>query len=413
MYLKAKAEKSWRFWGLYVHVCKMETLQEAYRRAKQNNGAPGIDGVTFDTIEKTGLEGYLVQIRSELSSGTYRPMRNRRKEIPKDKGKVRVLGIPSIRDRVVQGALKLILEPIFEADFQDGSYGYRPKRTAHAAVNRVTEAVVKNKTRVIDLDLKGYFDNIRHDILLEKVVKRVDDNSVMRLLKLILKAGGKRGVPQGCVISPLLSNIYLNEVDKMLEKAKAVTRCGRHTYIEYARFADDMVILVDGFRKWDWLEKAAHRRLLEELEKLDVQVNQEKSRMVDLTQDETFSFLGFDIRRVRTLQGKWGVRVTPQMKTRTALLRKLKEVFRCHNSQPVDRVIYLINPILRGWVNYFRIGNSSHYFGYIKDWVEKKIRRYMMRARKRRGFGWKRWSRAWLYETLGLFNDYRVRYFQA
>ena len=413
MYLKAKAEKSWRFWGLYVHVCKMETLQEAYRRAKQNNGAPGIDGVTFDTIEKTGLEGYLVQIRSELSSGTYRPMRNRRKEIPKDKGKVRVLGIPSIRDRVVQGALKLILEPIFEADFQDGSYGYRPKRTAHAAVNRVTEAVVKNKTRVIDLDLKGYFDNIRHDILLEKVVKRVDDNSVMRLLKLILKAGGKRGVPQGCVISPLLSNIYLNEVDKMLEKAKAVTRCGRHTYIEYARFADDMVILVDGFRKWDWLEKAAHRRLLEELEKLDVQVNQEKSRMVDLTQDETFSFLGFDIRRVRTLQGKWGVRVTLQMKTRTALLRKLKEVFRCHNSQPVDRVIYLINPILRGWVNYFRIGNSSHYFGYIKDWVEKKIRRYMMRARKRRGFGWKRWSRAWLYETLGLFNDYRVRYFQA
>lgn len=411
--MKAKAEKSWRFWGLYVHVCKMETLQEAYRRAKQNNGAPGIDGVTFDTIEKTGLEGYLVQIRSELSSGTYRPMRNRRKEIPKDKGKVRVLGIPSIRDRVVQGALKLILEPIFEADFQDGSYGYRPKRTAHAAVNRVTEAVVKNKTRVIDLDLKGYFDNIRHDILLEKVVKRVDDNSVMRLLKLILKAGGKRGVPQGCVISPLLSNIYLNEVDKMLEKAKAVTRCGRHTYIEYARFADDMVILVDGFRKWDWLEKAAHRRLLEELEKLDVQVNQEKSRMVDLTQDETFSFLGFDIRRVRTLQGKWGVRVTPQMKTRTALLRKLKEVFRCHNSQPVDRVIYLINPILRGWVNYFRIGNSSHYFGYIKDWVEKKIRRYMMRARKRRGFGWKRWSRAWLYETLGLFNDYRVRYFQA
>ena len=413
IYLKAKAERSWRFWGLYVHVCKMETLQEAYRMAKHNNGTPGIDGVTFDAIEKTGLEGYLLQIRSELISGTYRPMRNRRKEIPKDKGRVRVLGIPSIRDRVVQGALKLILEPIFEADFQDGSYGYRPKRTAHAAVNRVTEAVVKNKTRVIDLDLKGYFDNIRHDILLGKVAKRVDDDSVMRLLKLILKVGGKRGVPPGGVISPLLSNIYLNEVDKMLEKAKAVTRCGKYTYIEYARFADDMVILVDGFRKWDWLEKAAHRRLLEELEKLDVQVNQEKSHVIDLTRGGTFSFLGFDVRRVSTLQGKWGVKVTPRMKTRTALLRKLKQVFRCHNFQPVDRVIYLINPILRGWVNYFRIGNSSRCFGYIKDWVEKKIRRHMMRARKRRGFGWNRWSKVWLYETLGLFNDYRVRYYQA
>ncbi|OVE79432.1 group II intron reverse transcriptase/maturase [bacterium I07] len=413
MYLKAKAEKSCRFWGLYGHVCKMEALSESYQLAKSNNGAPGIDGVTFEAIERDGLEEFLLQIQRELASRTYRPMRNRRKEIPKGKGKVRILGIPSIRDRVVQGALKLVLEPIFEADFQDGSYGYRPKRTAHAAVNRVTASVVKNKIRVIDIDLKGYFDNIRHDILLEKVAERVDDDTVMHLLKLILKAGGKRGVPQGGVISPLLSNIYLNEVDKMLEKAKAVTRNGRYTYIEYARFADDLVILVDGFRKWDWLLKAAQRRLKEELAKLDVPVNQEKSRVVDLTRDETFSFLGFDIRRVRTLRGKWGVRATPRMKARTALLRKIKEVFRCHNSQPVDRVIYLINPILRGWVNYFRIGHSSRCFGYIKDWVEKKIRRHMMRARKRRGFGWNRWSKAWLYDSLGLFNDYRVRYYQV
>jgi RNA-directed DNA polymerase len=393
MYLKAKAEKSWRFWGLYVHVCKMETLREAYQMAKRNNGAPGIDGVTFEVIESEGLEEFLLQIQIELNSCTYQPMRNRRKEIPKGKDKIRVLGIPS--------------------DFQDGSFGYRPKRKAHAAVNRVTEAVVKSKTRVIDVDLKGYFDNIRHDILLKKVATRVNDDMVMHLLKLILKVGGKRGVPQGGVISPLLSNIYLNEVDKMLEKAKAVTRNGRYTYIEYARFADDLVILVDGFQKWDWLLKAARRRLKEELENLDVQLNLEKSRVIDLTRDETFSFLGFDIRRVRTLHGKWGVKVTPRMKARTALLRKLKEVFRCHDSQPVDRVIYLINPILRGWVNYFRIGTSSRCFGYIKDWVEKKIRRHMMRARKRKGFGWKRWSRTWLYDTLGLFNDYRVRYFQV
>lgn len=210
IYLKAKADKTWRFWGLYVHVCKMETLEWAYRDAKQNDGAPGIDGVTFDDIELAGLTSYLEQIQSELVSETYRPMRNRRKEIPKGPDQVRVLGIPCIRDRVVHGALKLILEPIFEADFQPGSYGYRPKRTAHAAVDRVAQAVVQNKTRVIDLDLRAYFDNVRHDIFLSKVAERVSDDKVLRLLKLIIKASGKRGVPQGGVISPLLSNIYLN-----------------------------------------------------------------------------------------------------------------------------------------------------------------------------------------------------------
>lgn len=413
IYLKAKAEKTWRFWGLYVQVCKMETLQRAYRDAKENNGAPGIDGVTFEDIDRAGLEAFLEHLQTELVSGTYRPMRNRVKEIPKGNGKVRVLGIPTIRDRVVQGALKLILEAIFEADFQEGSYGYRPKRTAHAAIDRVSEAIVKNKTRVIDIDLKAYFDNVRHELLLKKVAEHVNDDQVMRLLKMILKASGKRGVPQGGVISPLLSNIYLNEVDKMLERAKEVTQRGRFTYIEYARFADDLVILVDGFGKWEWLQKAAYKRLVEEIEKLDVQMNREKSRIVDLTRDETFSFLGFDYRRVKTRRGAWGVRITPRMKARTALIRKLKEVFRRHQSQPVDRVIYLINPILRGWVNYFRVGNASECFAYIQDWLEKKIRRHLMRARKRCGFGWKRWSRAWIYKTLDVYNDYGVRQYQV
>jgi len=157
LYIKAKAEPAWRFWGLYVHVCKMETLQEAYRMAKKNDGAPGIDGVTFEAIEEGGEESFLQQIRDELVSNTYRPMRARKKEIPKDGGKVRVLSIPSICDRVVQGALKLILEPIFEADFQPGSYGYRIKRTAHEAVYRVAQAIDQRKTRVIDLDLRTYF----------------------------------------------------------------------------------------------------------------------------------------------------------------------------------------------------------------------------------------------------------------
>jgi RNA-directed DNA polymerase len=198
----------------------METLREAYQMAKKNNGAPGMDGVTFEAIEESGVEMFLQQIRDELVTNTYRPTPVRRKEIPKDGGnKVRVLSIPSIRDRVVQGALKLILEPIFEADFQPGSYGYRPKRTAHQAVIRVAEAIVSRKTRVIDLDLRAYFDNVRHDQLLAKVARRIQDATAMRLLK----STGKKGVPQGGVISPLLSNLYLNEVDQLLEKAMAVT----------------------------------------------------------------------------------------------------------------------------------------------------------------------------------------------
>ena len=224
IYDTAKAETTKRFWGLFVHVAKLETLRAGYDLAKRNNGAPGIDGVTFAAIEASGIDAFLAQLRDELVTRTYRPLRNRRVEIPKGDGtKVRVLGIPAIRDRVVQGALKHILEPIFEADFHDGSYGYRPQRSAQAAVARVAAAITTNKTRVIDVDLAAYFDTVRHDLLLGKVARRVQDSEILHLLKLMLKASGKRGVPQGGVISPLLSNIYLHEVDAMLERAKAVT----------------------------------------------------------------------------------------------------------------------------------------------------------------------------------------------
>ena len=410
LYVKAKAEKDWRFWGLYVHVAKLETLHAAYKIAKEHNGAPGIDGVTFEAIAAAGVEPFLAQLRDELVSRTYWPLRNRRVEIPKGGGTVRVLGIPAIRDRVVQGALKLILEPIFEADFYDGSYGYRPNRTAQQAVDRVAEAIVRNKTRVIDVDLAAYFDSVRHDLLLAKVARRVTDRDILHLVKLMLKAAGKRGVPQGGVISPLLSNIYLTEVDAMLERAKAVTANGTHTYVEYARYADDLVILVHNDRRQDWLVGAVARRLREELATLDVQLNEEKRRIVDLSRGESFGFLGFDFRRVRSLRGRWRPQYTPQQKARTALLQELKAVFRRYRSQPVDRVIAEINPRLRGWVNYFRIGHASRCFAFVRVWVERSIRRHLMRARNRRGFGWKRWSTAWLHTTLGLFGDYRVRY---
>lgn len=409
IYVKAKTEPSWRFWGLYVHACKMDTLEAAYRMAKSNRGAPGGDGESFETIEAAGLTGFLKQIQDELIQRAYVPRPVKKQAIEKNGGsQVRVLSIPAIRDRVVQGALKLIIEPIFEADFQPGSYGYRPKRSAHEAVERVARAIVSGKTHVIDLDLKAYFDTVRHDRLLAKLAARIQDDEIMHLLKVILKAGGKVGVPQGGVLSPLLSNLYLNEVDRMLERAQAVTRRGPHTQIEYARFADDLVVLVDAHPRHQWLHQAVEQRLREEFAKLGVQINEDKSRRVDLARGEAFGFLGFDFRRTRSRQGRWWAQVTPQLKKRTALVRKLKEVFRRHRSQPVTRVVQRINPTLRGWVNYFAAGHSSSCFQWVKRWVELKIRRHLMRARGRKGFGWTRWTTQWLVTHLGLFDNYRV-----
>ena len=251
---------------------------------------------------------------------------------------------------------------------------------------------------------------MRHDRLLTKVARRIQDPVILRLVKLMIKVSGPRGVPQGGVISPLLANIYLTEVDEMLEQLKETTRQDSYTYLEYARFADDLVVLVDGYPRHARLAQVAERRLREALAQLDLQVNEEKSRIVDLSQGGSFGFLGFDFRRVRSRRGVWRPQYTPKMKRRTALLRKLKEVFRRWQAQPVGRMIAVINPIVRGWVNYFRIGHASRCLTYVKDWVERKVRRHMMRVRHRRGFGWKRWSKGWLYTVLGLFDDYRVRY---
>src|SRR6267142_22107 len=203
--------------------------------------------------------------------------------------------------------------------------------------------------------------------------------------------------------------VGINEVDKMLERAREVTRNGKYTYIEYARFADDLVILIDAYKRHDWLVGAVDKRLREEFGKLQVEINDEKSRIVDLERGESFGFLGFDFRYLRSRRGAWRPHYTPKLKKRTALMRELKAVFRRYRSQPIERVINLINPVLRGWVNYFAVGHSSECFSFIKDWVEKKVRRQLAHAQKRKGFGWERWSRQWLYDTLGLFNGYRVR----
>jgi len=410
LYVKAKSDPTWRFWGLYVHVCKPETLLEAYAVAKANDGAPGSDGVTFEAIEAAGVEPFLAQLRDELVSGSYRPLPTRKHAIPKRGSGERILQIPCIRDRVVQGALKLILEPIFEADFQPGSYGYRPKQTAHQAVARVAEAIVQHKTRVIDLDLAAYFDNVQHHQLLAMVAKRVSDPAILHLLALILRATGRKGLPQGGPLSPLLSNIYLTPVDRMLERAQETTRQGPYRYVTYARWADDLVILVDQHRRHDWLLNAVHRRVREELTKLGIPVNEAKSQVVDLEGGETFTFLGFDFRQVRSLRGALRSQYTPTHHKRAELLQKLREVFRRRRAQPVRQVIQEINPILAGWLTYFRIGHAGRHFAYIRHWVARKVRRHVERARKRPGFGWERWSTAWLYRELGLYSDYDIRY---
>lgn len=410
IYSKAKTEKHWRFWGLYCHICKEEVLKESYRLANANKGAHGIDGKSFEDIEAEGLEEFLEGIRQELLTRTYRPMPNRRVEIPKGNGKTRTLGIPTIKDRVVQGALKLILEPIFEADFKGCSYGYRPKRHAHHAIDRVTKGILHGLTRVVDVDLSGYFDNIRHHILLEKIARRVHDDEIMHLLKLILKANGKNGVPQGGIISPLLSNIYLNEVDEMMERAQEVTRRKGYINVDYVRSADDMVILVHGHPNEDWLLEKAQKRLKEELDKLQVQMNQEKTKVVNLKEGGCFSFLGFDFRFNKNHEGKTYVSKTPRKKKRKEIGKKIKSVLKANWNKPLKEVIQSVNAVIRGWVNYFRIGNSNSTFCKVRDDIEKKVRKFVMRRKKLKGFGWKRWSREDIYKNCGLYNDYRIRY---
>lgn len=410
IYRKAKTEKQWKFWGLYCHICKKETLQEAYRLAKANKGAPGIDGKRFEDIEAEGLEGFLEEMRQELLTRTYRPMPNRRVEIPKGNGKTRTLGIPTVKDRVVQGALKLILEPIYEADFKDCSYGYRPKRHAHQAIDRVTKGILHGLSRVVDVDLSGYFDNIRHHILLEKAARRVQDDDIMRLLKLILKANGKKGVPQGGIISPLLSNLYLNEVDEMMERAREVTRRNGYHNLDFIRSADDMVILVHGHPNEDWLLQKVQKRLKEELEKLQVQMNTEKTKVVNLKEGGYFSFLGFDIRINKNREGKSYVSKTPRKKKRQEIGKKVKATLKTNWNKPLKEVMQAVNSVIRGWVNYFRIGNSNGTFNKVRNDIEKKVRKFVMRRKKLKGFGWKKWSREDIYKRWGLYNDYRIRY---
>src|SRR5437660_7964667 len=412
IYRKAKSDKTHRFWGIFVHITKPETLEEAYRTAKRNGGAPGIDGQTFEDIERTGLPEFLARVREELITGRYKPKPNRRVDIPKGNGKFRRLQIPCIRDRVVQGALKLILEAIFEADFCSNSYGFRPQRSPHDALAEVRRSVMRRMSTVIDVDLSRYFDTIRHSVLLDKIAKRIQDPQVLHLVKQIIKVGGTVGVPQGGPFSPLAANIYLNEVDWFFDAIRRKTTEGNYEAVNYHRFADDIVVTVSGHdTKRGWTERAL-QRLQEQFALIGVELNQEKTKVVDLLKGEAFGFLGFDLRRVSKREGNgYLILMTPKKKACQAVKAKIRDIIRRGGATPAAILVKQINATLAGWVNYFRVGNASRAFSDVHNYVEMKVRTLLTRRKRRQktSIGWRRWSNEYLYEVLGLFWDWKLQ----
>ena len=412
IYRKAKSKKAHRFWGLFGHVAKRETLAEAYHQAKRNGGAPGLDGQTFAAIEAGGVDGFLADIQADLLAGTYQPQPNRVVEIPKKNGKVRRLQIPCIRDRVVQGALKLILEAIFEADFCPNSSGYRPRRSPHRALAEVRRSVLRRMSTVIEVDLASYFDTIQHARLLQQIARRVQDPAVLHLVKQVLKAGGKRGVPQGGPFSPLAANIYLTEVDWAFDAIRRKTAPGPYEAVNYHRFADDIIITVSGHHtKRGWAARAL-QRLQEYLAPLGVEMNLEKTHVVDLLAGAAFGFLGFDVRRVRkrTRDGYF-ILLTPQKKARLTIKARIRDILRHGGATPLKELIAQVNVVLAGWVQYFRVGNANRAFSEIRDYVEMKVRTLLTRRKRRhkRSVGWRRWSNEYLYGVLRLFWDWKLR----
>jgi len=405
---RAKSAPTHRFWGMHVHLTKLETLEAAYLEARRNGGAPGADGLTFEDIESKGRHEFLTGLAEELRTDRYAPGPYRRREIPKEGGKVRVISIPCIRDRVVQGALRLLLEPIFEADFSPHSFGARPGRSAHQAVDEVRKGLNHLKHLAVDVDLKAFFDSIRHDRMMEKVARRIQDRRVLALVKQFLKSTGERGIPQGSPLSPLLANVALNELDHALAKGKG--------YLTYVRYLDDMVVLTfDSKKGRRWAERALER-ICEEAEAIGVELNKEKTRTVLLTEKGAmFAFLGFEFRwKPKSTTAKAYAHTSPRKKKVTEVLRAVREKLRRNQDcKSVQDVVAEINPILRGWVNYFRVGNSSRAFDKVKFHVERKVRRFAVKKLKRKGFGWTRWSSDVVYTMWGLFNDYRIRYYAA
>ena len=364
IYRKAKQNKDYRFYVLYDKVKLPHFLREAYRLCKKNKGKPGIDRVSFEDIEANGVETFLDGIKEELESCTYKPQAVLRVYIPKANGKMRPLGIPAIKDRVIQMAVKLVIEPIFEADFEDSSYGYRPCRSAGDAVKSIKEKLQNGKTEVFDADLSAYFDTIPHKELMFLVAQRISDKNVLHLIKMWLKApifennrysGGKKnkfGTPQGGVLSPLLANIYLHLLDKAISRLNGIFK--RHG-IEIVRYADDFVLM------GRHIPKRVLNYLNSLLSKLKLKLNMEKSRMVHAFK-EPFDFLGFTFRYDNDQYGRnlkyWNV--VPSDKSLNKVRDNLRNYFKKNGHKSPKTVARDLNAILRGWINYFSVDKVSY-----------------------------------------------------
>lgn len=414
LYLKSKRERRCRYYSLYDKVYHMDILREAWQRVKRNRGACGVDGQGIKEIEKeVGVEEFLREIYGELKQKSYRPESIRRVYIPKPNGERRPLGIPTIKDRVVQMAVKIVIEPIFEADFCSPSYGFRPKKSAHQAVEVVKQQVTFGKKKVIDIDIAKCFDTIPHDRLIKKVAERIADKNILRLIKKWLRVGvmeggevtaNEIGTPQGGVISPLLANIYLNHLDKKWEAERIEKKVGA----TLVRYADDLRVVSRHSERW------LYRKLEETLEgELGLRINRSKSRVVDV-EEEAVRFLGFEIKRVKSAKtGKMFALCYPSKKAMKAIYGKLKKMTNPRTPMKVEEMIRKVNRLLRGWVNYFRVGHASKCFSKLRDYVNKRVRRFMRRKQNKVGFGWKAIGREYLFKDLGLYNDYRVSWRRA
>ena len=407
---KAKGEPKFRFYSLYDKTYRMEVLEEAYRKAKANGGACGVDGETFEDVEKKGINVYLAELQLEMKERRYVPKPVRRVYIPKANGNRRPLGIPTIRDRIVQTAFLLVLEPIFEADFANSSYGFRPRKSAHDAVREIYKYLNWGCIEVYDVDLEKYFDKVDHSKLMKLVAKRISDGEILRVIRLWLNCGyvedgqhrqSNRGTPQGGVISPLLANIDLNPVDQaFIRKGLGAIHNGS---IHLIRYADDMIILAQK-KLEEGIDLLNHY-----VERLDLCINPEKTRRLKLAIGESVDFLGFRFHNVRSREtGTRLMLVRPSPRSQERFRATVRQYV--HHSTPlrVKEQVKNLNRYLHGWMGYFRLGNGSATFGELAHFVNKRVRHVIWRRRGMRGYGWDKLTSEYIYGQLGLFYDYHV-----
>ncbi len=409
LYQKAKQEEEFRFYLLYDKVHRMDILTYAYKLVKTNKGSPGVDGVTFERIEaeEGGAEWYLKSISDELIARKYKPMAVKRVYIPKSDGSKRPLGIPTIKDRIVQMATKIVIEPIFEADFYDNSYGFRPKRNAHQAMDEISKQLRTGKTQIIDADISKYFDTIPHGKLLKLIARRIVDKHILKLIKMWLNApiveenadgktrniSSRIGTPQGGVISPLLANIYLNVLDKVWNTQEIEKRFGA----SLVRYADDFVVLCHGN-----MERVL-QGVKSVLEHLELDLSEEKTRMLDARQ-EGFNFLGFTTKLIKNSKsGKLFPLIKPSKKSCKNIRLKIKELTaRKSLAIPQEVVINKLNVVVRGWAGYFYYQNCSEDFSALKNYLEERLRIYLRRKRGKSAKGYREYPYQYLYNTLKL-----------